>query len=336
MRRNKKGLLTGGIILVLLVGLFLTAVPVGAGDFGSGAKFDAPKVEKSFNPPTTEQHKEKPYFLHDQLIKLIVLLVFIGVTGFILIHSRYKYRKIILIASVAMLGLYLGGFLCPLTAMQNLFIKWQTGYGLLFLAVLILTLLWGRIFCGYICPFGALQELLHFKKISRTIPSVWDHYLTRAKYVLLGYLGVRVFVTGQVILQDYTPFKALFTWGGTPLSIGLTLTFGILSVIMYRPFCRYVCPLGAFLALLSRFRLFKVKVNSHCVNCGLCQKVCKSRAIAGRPPTIDSSECILCGDCLGKCPKKAMAIETTKIPDLSLIRFCPVPLVGENSGKTTK
>lgn len=241
-----------------------------------------------------------------------------------------------LIASVAVLGLYLGGFLCPLTAIQNLFMKWQTGYLLLFLTVLGSALLWGRIFCGYICPFGALQELLHFKRISRTMPSFWDRYLTRVKYILLGYLVVRVLVTGQVILQGYTPFKALFTWGGTPLSISLTLSLALLSLIMYRPFCRYLCPLGAFLALLSRFSLFKVRVSSHCVNCGLCQKVCKSRAIAGKSPRIDSSECILCGDCLLKCPKKAIATETTKIPHLSGAGLYPVPLVEKTLEKITK
>jgi len=336
MRRNKKAFLAEMMILVLLAGLLLTVLPVSADDFGSGAKFDASNKEKIFNPSTTTQDREKPYFLHDQLIKLILLLVFMGVTALIIIRSRYKYRKIMLIASVAVLGLYLGGFLCPLTAIQNLFIKWQTGYLLLFLTVLSSALLWGRIFCGYICPFGALQELLHFKRISRTIPSVWDRYLTRVKYILLGYLVVRVLVTGQVILQDYTPFKALFTWGGTPLSIGLTLIFAILSLIMYRPFCRYLCPLGAFLALISRFRLFKVKVDSHCVNCGLCQKVCKSRAITGKSPRIDSSECILCGDCLLKCPKKAIARETTKIPHLSGAGLYPVPLVEKTLRKITK
>jgi len=335
MRRNKKAFLAGVMILVLLASLLLTVLPVSADDFGSGAKFDSPNKEKSFNLPTTTQDREKPYFLHDQLIKLILLLGFMAATGLIIIRSRYKYRKIILIASVAVLGLYLGGFLCSLTAIQNLFIKWQTGYLLLFLTVLIPALLWGRIFCGYICPFGALQELLHFKRISRTIPSVWDRYLTRAKYVLLGYLVVRVLVTGQVILQDYTPFKALFTWGGTPLSVGLTLTFAILSLIMYRPFCRYLCPLGAFLALLSRFRLFKLKVNSDCADCGLCEKVCKFRAIAGKPPRIDSSECILCGACLEKCPKKAIVTERTIIWDISGAGLCPVPIAEKNPQKMT-
>jgi len=323
MRGNKKGFLAGVIIIVLLVGLLFTVFPVNAGDFGSGDKFNPPEIEKSFNLPTTGEHKGKTYFIHGQLIKLISLLIFTGAALVIIISGLYKYRKIILIASIVILGFYLGGFLCPLAAIQNVFVKWRTGYLLLFLTIIIPTILWGRIFCGYICPFGALQELLHIKKVTRTIPYTWHRYLTRVKYVLLGYLVVRVLLTGEVILQDYTPFKALFTWGGIPLSIGLTLAFGILSIIMYRPFCRYVCPLGAFLGLLSRFRLFKVKVNSNCVNCGLCKKVCQSQAITGKPPIIDSSECILCGDCLKKCSRKAIGIERAKIEDLSMVRLSP-------------
>ncbi|GAH39336.1 unnamed protein product, partial [marine sediment metagenome] len=73
MRRNKKALLAGVMILVLLASLLLTVLPVSADDFGSGAKFDSPNKEKIFNPSTTTQDREKPYFLHDQLIKLILL-----------------------------------------------------------------------------------------------------------------------------------------------------------------------------------------------------------------------------------------------------------------------
>lgn len=336
MKRNEKGLLAVVTILVVLAPFLLDVLPACAGDFGSGAKFDSPTVEESFILSSTEQNGEESYFRHDQLIKLIFLLAFMGFAGAIILRGGYEYRKILLIASVAVLGFYLGGFLCPLAAVQNLFMKWQTGYLLFFLTVIILALLRGRVFCGYVCPFGAVQELLHLKRISRKIPAVWNRYLTKAKYVLLGYLVVIVLATGQVILQDSTPFKALFTWGGDPLSIGLALSFAILSLIMYRPFCRYFCPLGAALALFSRFRLFEVRVNSDCAECGLCEKLCKCQAITGRPPAIDSSECILCGDCLKKCPKSAVSTQRTKIPDLSPADFCPAPLVEKNPGMMAK
>jgi len=324
MRRKRESLLAGITILTLLAGFLLTNLPVYGGDFGSGDKFGSSEIEKNFNLPTTQQNIENSYFNHDQLIKLILLLVFMATATVIIKNSLSKYRRIILIASVVALGFYLGGFLCPLTAVQNLFIKWQTGYLLLFLTVFISALIAGRVFCGYICPFGALQELLHLKRISLTIPPAWNRYLNKVKYVLLGYLLIRIIVTGQVTLLGYTPFKVLFAWGGTPLSIGLSIALAILSLIIYRPFCRYLCPLGAFLALISRLSFFKIRFNSNCVNCLLCQKVCKSGAITDSPPRIDSSECILCGECLEKCPKKAIITEKIRTSDLSW-PFCPTP-----------
>ena len=336
MRRKRESLLAGIIILTLLAGFLFTNLPVYGADFGSADKFGSSEIEKDFNLPTTQENIENSYFDHDQLIKLILLLVFMATATIIIRYSLSKYRRIILIASVAALGFYLGGFLCPLTAIQNLFIKWQTGYLLLFLTVFISALIAGRIFCGYICPFGALQELLHLKKISLTIPSAWNRYLNKVKYVLLGYLLIRIIITGEVSLLGYTPFKVLFAWGGTPLSIGLSIALAILSLIIYRPFCRYLCPLGAFLALISRLSLFKTRFNSNCVNCLLCQKVCKSGAITGRPPRIDSSECILCGECLEECPKKAIITERITISDLSRAKLCPTPTTEKNPRKVMK
>lgn len=333
MRKKKESLLAGIIILTLLAGFLFTNLPVYGGDFGSGDKFGSSEIEKNFNLPITEQNIENSYFNHDQLIKLILLLVFVTTATIIIRYPLNKYRRIISIASVAALGFYLGGFLCPLTAVQNLFIKWQTGYLLLFLTVFISALIAGRVFCGYICPFGALQELLHSKRISLTIPPAWNHYLNKVKYVLLGYLLVRIIVTGQVTLLGYTPFKVLFAWGGTPLSISLSIALAILSLVIYRPFCRYLCPLGAFLALISRLSLFKVRFNSNCVNCLLCQKVCKSGAIAGRPLRIDSSECILCGECLKECPRKAIITKKIRTSDLSRAKLCPAPTTEKDPRK---
>ena len=325
MRRKRESLLAGITILTLLASLLFANLPVYGADFGSGDKFGSSEIEKNFNLPTTEQNIENSYFYHDQLIKLILLLVFMATATIIIRYSLSKYRRIILITSVAVLGFYLGGFPCPLTAIQNLFVKWQTGYLLLFLTVFISALIAGRVFCGYICPFGAIQELLHLKKISLTIHPAWNRYLNKVKYVLLGYLLIRIIVTGEVALLGYTPLKVLFAWGGTPLSIGLSIALAILSLIIYRPFCRYLCPLGAFLALISRLSLFRIRFNSNCVNCLLCQKACKSGAITDSPPRIDSSECILCGECLEECPKKAIITERITISDLSW-PFCPTPI----------
>lgn len=324
MKRNRKIILSLVAVLLILMGLASFALPTEAGDFSSsqsssafdsrdsftssdtGNNFAPP--QRDFAPPSNKTKDGGGYFVHNQLLKLIMLLAFTAVASIIIVKRWYKYRKILLLTSVMILGFYLGGFLCPLTAVQNLFLKWQTGYLILFLGALVVpTLIGGRIFCGYVCPFGAMQELLHLKRIRRELPRSWSRYLRLIKYMVLGYLVVRVLSTGQIILQGYTPFNPLFTWGGLPLSIAITVIFAGLSLIMYRSFCRYFCPLGAFLGIISRVSFFRIKVSSRCASCGLCERACPIGAIAGKSPTVRSSECLLCGECVDKCPKKAIA-----------------------------
>ncbi|HHR86244.1 MAG TPA: 4Fe-4S binding protein [Candidatus Acetothermia bacterium] len=119
-------------------------------------------------------------------------------------------------------GFVMGGFLCPTSTVRNVIPRFSTGYLLLFLVPVALSLVMGRVFCGYICPFGAAQELLHVRKLAVKIPSRWLNVLSKLRYVLLVHLVARVLVTGTAILQNYSPFKPLISWGETPLSIGVT------------------------------------------------------------------------------------------------------------------
>jgi len=197
------------------------------------------------------------------------------------------------------LGLYLGGFLCPLTAVQNIFLKANTGYLLLFLVPVILALIVGRVFCGYVCPFGAIQELLHVERWTRYIPARWMKYLSKAKYILVVYLVIHVLVTREIVFLE-GPFKALFSWGGLPTSIAVTVLFALFSVVVYRPFCRVLCPFGTLLSFISRFSLFRVRSGSECINYERCTVKCPTEAMnAG---TVDSKECLLCGKCTAVCP----------------------------------
>lgn len=150
-----------------------------ADGFVSQYSLDSAKVERGPAFRTAEQEASKrtrprkQYSLHDQLVRPVFLLVFMGVTGLTIKRARYQYRKVILISSVAILGPFLSGSLSPFSAIQNALVKWQIGYLFLFLAVLISALLVGRAFCGYVCSFGAVQELLHLRALSRTISASW-------------------------------------------------------------------------------------------------------------------------------------------------------------------
>ena len=93
---------------------------------------------------------------------------------------------------------------------------------------------------------------------------------------------------------------ALFTWKAAVL-----LTVIVCSVLFYRPFCKWLCPLGAFYALLNRVSLFRMQVDTHkCVSCGACAKVCKMDVDITKNP--DHAECIRCGMCIKACPTGAI------------------------------
>jgi len=170
--------------------------------------------------------------------------------------------------------------------------------------------LWGRgLFCGWLCPFGSLSELLYkiggwvgLKRFQFKLPKVWHHRLKWVKYgVFGGLLAVSVFSMGLAeMLAEVEPFKTTFLVGlfnrSWPYTLFATGLLG-LSIFTERPFCKYLCPLGASLAMPTTFRWFGLKRKSECGSCKACAVGCGSQAIDehGR---IDQRECLHCLDCM--------------------------------------
>lgn len=171
---------------------------------------------------------------------------------------------------------------------------------LIVLIVLLVLGIGGRLFCGRLCPFDFLQELLYkipFFKKERNLPH--DELLRNLKYVILTFIVI------TIILDNVIP------QGESDKTISLIIkivgfsTIFILSIISFRPFCKYFCPFGVVLGLFNKLSPFRYKIkNDKCIKCNICKKECKMDIV---PYTdIDSIECIKCGKCLKKCPKKAI------------------------------
>ena len=271
--------------------------------------FGSPSAERSFETPGMQDSGANgggsSYFIHDQLTKFILVLGFTAAALAIIVARRFRLRRWLLVASVIVLGFVIGGVLCPISAVQNVILKASTGYLLLFLVPTIAALFAGRLFCGYVCPFGGLQELLHVKRLRRTIPARWMRFLRFVPYAILVYLVARVIATGVLTWGGTTPFKAFFTFGGTPVTLGISALFAVASIFLFRPFCRLFCPLGAWLSLVARVSPFRVRVGSSCVTCGKCDNTCGVCAVKGG--TVRPADCLLCGECIRTCPVGALS-----------------------------
>lgn len=217
---------------------------------------------------------------------------------------------------------------CPIGALQAAVGSPQYRFSYYIVGfLLLLGVLLGRAICGFLCPFGWLQELLHkipTKKFS-------SRKLKPLRYLKYGILVVMVcmlpvlaandvgigdpffckYLCPQGVLEGAIPLSLvnpsiraalgkLFSW-----KLSILLTIIVLSVLFFRPFCKWLCPLGAFYALLNRMSLFRMQVDrDKCVSCGQCAKACKMDVDVTKTP--NHTECIRCGMCARACPTCAV------------------------------
>lgn len=178
----------------------------------------------------------------------------------------------------------------------------------LLVSTLLLAVLFGPVFCGWICPFGSIQEWigrigkrLFGKRYNTFVPARIDRPLRYLRYVVLIWAVYMTTVTGVLVFKDYDPYYALFSfWTGEVAVTGfvaLGLVFA-LTLVMERPFCKYACPMGALLGISNLFRVFAVRRSApSCINCTLCDKACPMNIqVSGKGRILDH-QCISCGEC---------------------------------------
>ena len=181
---------------------------------------------------------------------------------------------------------------------------------LFWIFIIATVFVWGRgLFCGWLCPFGSLSELLYkaggalgLKRLQFALPRRWHDRLKWVKYaVFFGLVAVSMFsMQWAEMLAEVEPFKTTFLvgWGqrAWPYTLFAAAVLG-LSIFVERPFCKYLCPLGASLAMPSTFRWFGLKRKQACSTCKACAVGCGAQAIDehGR---IDHRECLHCLDCM--------------------------------------
>lgn len=232
---------------------------------------------------------------------------------------------------------------CPIGSLQAVLAS--RDYKFTFYVVgflLVVGALLGRFVCGWLCPFGLVQDLLYkipFVKKLRKLPG--DRWLRYLKYVILALFVIILPLTVLDIVGQGQPWFCKYIcpsgtlFGGVPLisanpllrgalgwlftwKMGILVVLVLLSVLVYRPFCRYICPLGAIYGFFNGVALYRYSIDEHkCTHCGACQKACKLDIPVDKTP--NSAECIRCGDCKKACPHGAIRTAGKKSISLKIV-----------------
>jgi polyferredoxin len=232
---------------------------------------------------------------------LFAAFAVLALTSFFRKSVGLKY--VTLVAAVAYLGVYKSQLLSIVNVFGVLrlnlpIFKYNLGWYFFAGFTLASTVLWGRLYCGRICAYGALTQLLDPIVPARfrvDVPPRIERQASKIKYALLGAVLLYLFATDDISIYRYVePFWMFTGLATTGLWIGLGLLL-VGTVFVRNLYCRFLCPLGAALGLLSKLTIFGIKRWSECSSCKLCEKTCQWGAIEG--PKIIMTECVRCDDC---------------------------------------
>lgn len=229
-------------------------------------------------------------------------------------------------------------YICPVCGVTSIYqflisstlwvLKLKSSLGIIIGLAVMSAVLFGPIICGFICPFGAIQDLLSrvgkkiFKrKYNNFIPKKVDEKLKYLRYVVLVLTIILTATSSVMLLEAINPYHAYlsifnrkFTTLGIIGFIILALIIG-LSFFVQRPWCRYICPYGAFLGLFNKIKVFRVFRNKGtCISCKKCTRECPMGIDVHKKEEVRSLSCISCMECVGDkvCPKKNTISFTSK------------------------
>ena len=231
---------------------------------------------------------------------------------------------------------------CPLGSLQNAISASADRPAFYVIGIILLFgMFLGRVICGFLCPFGLIQELLHKIPVKKLKKNKITQKLTWIKYVILGifvvviplFFGLRKqplpafckyicpagTLEGALMLMihpDNADLRSL-TGGFFYWKLAVLIAMVISCVFIFRAFCRFICPLGAIYSLFSKIALLGVRVDmNRCNNCGACVKTCQMDI-----KRVGDRECIQCGECIDVCPEKAITFKAGKLvlrgPDIA-------------------
>ena len=243
------------------------------------------------------------------VVRLILLL---GLVLYAFFSKSGRVGAVTLGATLVYLGFIDGGFLSVSHITSGIIVG--PGVYLRDMAVLVMiaftvvtTLLWGRVFCGFLCPFGALQDFITRivpRRFQWAVPQPIHDRAIYLKYgILLLIVGLAALPAQIAVYQYFEPFGTVFYLSTSPILLSIAGGFLVASAVVPRFYCRYACPLGAALGVASLLSIFRIRRVEQCEPCKVCESACPTGAIRG--PEIDFKECVRCNVCETKLLTKA-------------------------------
>ena len=270
-----------------------------------------------------------------KLRTIVQVAFFVLVAAIAVNHSLEKYERNIEFLSTASLHA-----VCPFGGVVSIYQyasqgtftrKIHESSFVLMIIAFTTALIFGAVFCGWICPFGSIQEwfgrlgrrLLGSRRQkwkSMILPYSVDRWLRYLRYFVLAWV---IFVTarsGQLIFSAYDPYYALFNfWSGEVAISGLVILLSVLllSIFVDRPFCKYACPYGAVLGVFNLFSIFTIRRSEGtCIDCNACTRKCPMDVQVANSKSVRDHQCITCLECTSEyaCPvPNTVELDTTRI-----------------------
>lgn len=303
-------------LAVTLLLVVWAAVPTGV--TGSQNNVSATDIQLADDPWQFEDDEEESEtwgtLLRDQAVDILLFTSFAALTLVSFFRKSARLKTLTLAVAVA----YMGFTKSQLISVVNVYavvsgnlpiFRYSLAWYLFAGFTVVSTVLWGRLYCGRVCAFGALTQLLDRfvpKRCRVEVPEWLERRAARIKYGLLALTMIYFLTTADIAAYRYVePFWMFSRRGTTGMWTGLLILL-VATIFVRNLYCRFLCPVGAALGLLSKLTVFKIKRWSECNNCKICEKACEWGAIQG--PQIIMTECVRCDDCerlyqdTAKCP----------------------------------